>query len=120
MSKENKNDIYINWLRQAASRHTVEEEYYQHAWKVAKEAARLLRKRYKVSRVRVFGSLIHKERFHDSSDVDLAIEGLKPEDYWDAVTSVLFLDSRLQVEIIDQATCNSEIWEVVEREGIDL
>ena len=38
-----------------------------------------------MSRVRVFGSLIHKERFHDGSDVDLAVEDLKPEDYWDIV-----------------------------------
>lgn len=120
MSKEDRRQIYIQWLRRAASNSVVDEESYEHAWEVAKEAAQLLRDRYGVTRVRAFGSLVHKERLHPGSDVDLAVEGLKPADYWEAVTSVLFLDDRIPVEIVDQATCRPEIWEVVEREGVDL
>ena len=120
ISKEDKQQIYAQWLRQSVSHSVVEEEFYEYAWKVAKEAAQLLKGRYGVTRVRAFGSLVHKERLHPGSDVDLAVEGLKLDDYWEAVTSVLFLDDRIPVEIVDQATCRPEIWEVVEREGVDL
>lgn len=120
VSKEDRQQVYIGWLRQAASRTAVAEESYDHAWEVARAAARLLRERYAVNRVRAFGSLVHKARFHPGSDIDLAVEGLEPTDYWEAVTSVLFLDDQVSVILIDQAACRPEIWEAVEREGVDL
>jgi len=73
-----------------------------------------------VSRVRAFGSLVHEDRFHPDSDIDLAVDGLKPSDYWKALASVLFLDDHISVGIVDQATCRPEIWSVVEREGMEL
>jgi predicted nucleotidyltransferase len=117
---EDKQEVYIRWLRQAASRPAVKEKLYAHAWEVAQTAARLLKERYGVSRVRVFGSLVHARWFHEGSDIDLAVEGLKPDDYWEAVTSILFLDDRVPVELVDRTMCCPEIWEVVEREGVDL
>lgn len=119
--EEDKQKIYIRWLRQAASRRpAIKDELYAHAFEVAQTAAQLLRERYGVSRVRVFGSLVHAERFHEDSDIDLAVEGLKIDDYWEAVTSILFLDEQFPVELVDRATCSPDMWEVVEREGIDL
>jgi len=117
---EDKQEVYIRWLRQATSRPTVKEKLYAHAWEVAQAAAQILKERYGVSRVRVFGSLVHSSRFHENSDIDLAVEGLKPDDYWEAVTSVLFLDDQFPVELIDSTVCRPEIWEVVEEEGVDL
>jgi predicted nucleotidyltransferase len=120
VSKRDNQEVYIRWLQQATSRSVVEKDSYNHAWKVAREAARLLRERYSVSRIRAFGSLVHGERFHPGSDIDLAVEGLEPADYWEAVTSVMFLDDQISVMLIDQATCRPEIWEAVEQEGVDL
>ena len=120
MPEEDKQQTYIRWLRQNASRSTFSQESYEHAWKVAREAARLLRERHGVGRVRVFGSLVHEGRFHPGSDVDLAVEGLKPSEYWSALASVMFLDDQLSIEVVDRATCRPEIWNVVELEGIDL
>lgn len=119
--EEDKQTIYIRWLRQAASRRpAIKDELYTHAFEVAQAAAQLLRERYGVSRVRVFGSLVHSGRFHEDSDIDLAVEGLKVDNYWDAVTSTLFLDDQFPIELVDRATCRPEIWEVVEREGVEL
>lgn len=111
---------YISWLRQSALKYNVDEEYYQYAWEIAKKAAKLLREKYNVTRVRVFGSLTHKNSFHKGSDVDLAVEGLEDSDYWEALTSVLFLDDQVFVEIGDQETCPKELWKVIEQEGIDV
>ena len=50
----------------------------------------------------------------------MAVEGLKPVDYWEALASVMFLDDQLSIEMVDRATCRPEIWSAVEREGIEL
>ncbi len=112
---------YIEWLRRSAlQRRPLAEERLARAWRAARQAARLLKKQYGVPRVRVFGSLLHLERFHDGSDVDLAVEGLAVGDYWDALADVLFLDDEIAVDLVDPDTCPSDIWAVVEREGVEL
>jgi predicted nucleotidyltransferase len=120
MPEKDMQETYVRWLRQAASRPNNNDEIYKHAWEVARKAAQLLKERFGVKRVRVFGSLTHKSRFYPGSDIDLAVEGLKPDDFWEALTSVLFLDDKVLVEMVDKSTCRPEIWAIVEQEGIDL
>ncbi|MFQ5595518.1 MAG: nucleotidyltransferase family protein [Anaerolineae bacterium] len=87
---------HIEWLRRSsARRRPLPEARLARAWQVARQAAQLLRERYGVSRVRVFGSLLHPNYFHAGSDVDLAVEGLTVRDYWDALADVLFLDDEV-------------------------
>lgn len=43
------------------------------AWRVALEVAGILRYKYHAEDVRVIGSLLDRERFHEESDIDLAI-----------------------------------------------
>ena len=114
-------DQYVEWLRDSiAWRRPLPEDRLAHAWRVARRAARLLREQYGVLRVRVFGSLLHPERFHVGSDVDLAVEGLAVGDYWDAVADVLFLDDEVTVDLVDPDTCPPDIWAHIEHEGVDL
>jgi predicted nucleotidyltransferase len=49
------------------------------AREAAQRVADLLRKEYNITYARLFGSALAAERFHERSDVDLAIEGLRPE-----------------------------------------
>jgi predicted nucleotidyltransferase len=118
---EDRQDVYIRWLRRRAFSPAVKnKKLYARAWEVARATAKLLKERYGVDRVRVFGSLVHAGRFHSGSDIDLAVEGLKSVDYWEAMTSVLFFDNQIPVELVEKTECRPEIWEVVEREGVDL
>jgi len=48
--------------------------------KLAEKIAQMLKKRYKVKRVFLIGSLV-KGYIHERSDVDLVVEGLPPEFY---------------------------------------
>jgi predicted nucleotidyltransferase len=124
LSEAEKERIYIRWLRQNTGHYTnhsaASQELCEHAWETARKAAKLLKDRYGVNRVRVFGSLVQEWRFHPGSDIDLAVEGLEPADYWEALTSVMFLDDQVSIEMVDQTTCRPEIWSAVEQEGIDL
>jgi len=112
---------YVEWLRRSVmQRRPLPQVRLTHAWQVARQAARLLRERYDVSRVRVFGSLLHPGRFHVGSDVDLAVEGLTIGNYWDALADVLFLDDEITIDLVDPDTCPSDIWAGVEREGVEI
>jgi uncharacterized protein len=113
---------YVEWLRQAASKAPTAEFHQKrsYAWDVARRAADILRTRYGATRVRAFGSILHPERFHASSDVDLAVEGVTVADYWDAVTEVFGLDEAIRVDLVDPSCCSSAVWGIVEKEGVDL
>lgn len=112
---------YVAWLRDSVTRHRpLPEERLVRAWQVARRAARLLRERYSVPRVLVFGSLLYPERFHSSSDVDLAVEGLAVGDYWDALADILFLDDEITVDLVDSDMCPPDIWTRIGREGVEL
>ncbi len=112
---------YVEWLRRSATRQRqLPKEKLEHAWETARQAAQLLRDRYNVNRVRVFGSLLYSNRFHDKSDVDLAVEGLSAHDYWDALADVLFLDEMITIDIVEPDTCPPMLWTIIEQEGVDI
>jgi predicted nucleotidyltransferase len=56
----------------------------QSAQEVAQAAAQLLRDRFGASRVVLFGSVLTAD-FHEASDIDLAVWGIAPADYFAAV-----------------------------------
>jgi predicted nucleotidyltransferase len=112
---------HIEWLRRSSTRRRpLLEDRIARAWQTAHRAAQLLQDRYGVNRVRVFGSLLHPDQFHAKSDVDLAVEGLAVQDYWDAVADILFLDDEITIDLVDPSTCLPPVWATVEREGVEL
>lgn len=92
----------------------------QQAWRVARQAAKLLREEYGAHKVVVFGSLAHEDWFTPWSDIDLAAWGIPPERFYGAVAAVTGLSSAFQVDLVDLDTCRSSLRDVVEREGIEL
>jgi predicted nucleotidyltransferase len=119
--KETIRERHIEWLRCASTRRQSSlESHMTHAWQTARRVAQLLRERYGVNRVRVFGSLLDPNYFHAGSDIDLAVEGLAIHDYWDALADVLFLDDKITIDLVDPDTCLPAVWTNVESEGVDL
>ncbi len=47
---------------------------------LARKCSKILKKKYNVNKIFLIGSLV-VEHFHDESDIDLVVEGLKPELY---------------------------------------
>jgi predicted nucleotidyltransferase len=89
----------------------------QRAWQVAQLAAQLLRNRFGVQRVVVFGSVLSPERFHERSDVDLAVWGLADRDYYRAVAKTLSLDPGISVDLIQGESASERLLTLIEREG---
>lgn len=110
---------YVDAWRQrlAAEREAAESRRHQ-ALEEARRAARLLVQRYGVSRVVLFGSLAWR-RFGPSSDIDLAVEGLPPRQFFRA-DAELAREIRLPVDLKLLSECPSLLRRRIEDEGVTL
>ena len=92
------------------------------AWKLARVAAGMLKKRFGATRVVVFGSLARNAVFTPWSDIDLAVWGIAPEKYYQAAGAAMDigLEEGIRVDVVDPKDCDRQFLETVEQEGIDL
>lgn len=58
------------------------------ALKKGEECARMLKERFGVKKVYLFGSVIGASPWHERSDLDIAVEGLDPKDYFRALSAL--------------------------------
>lgn len=92
---------------------------YKYAWEIAKKASSILKQEYFATEVIVFGSLLHKELFSLTSDIDLAVNGIPPDRFFHAFYKVAFLED-IKVEIVDIEECKDYIRESIKKEGVKL
>ena len=97
-------------------------ERRERAWKIARSVAEFLKMRYGAKRVVVFGSLAQKTPFTPWSDIDLAVWGIAPEEYFSATGAAMDmgLDSGIKVDLIDAETCSPEFQADIEKYGVAL
>lgn len=81
----------------------------------------VLRQQFGAQRIRVFGSLVDKERYTRWSDIDLAVWGIAPEEFYDALEAVNELSQDIKVDLVNPRTCKSSILKAdIEEEGIEV
>lgn len=119
--KERQKYIDAALLRQPSQELTPEDRHACDAVisQIAKVSAEL-KKRFGVRRVILFGSLAHRAWFTADADVDLAVEGLRGQDYWDAwrLAEEIILDR--PVELIDIETASKPLQRAIQRTGIEF
>ncbi|MDX2242191.1 MAG: nucleotidyltransferase domain-containing protein [Leptolyngbyaceae cyanobacterium bins.302] len=87
---------------------------------VAQQASELLKREFQVEKVVLFGSMRVLDRVHDRSDVDLAVWGLKPQDYFRAVGQLLALHPDMPVDLVEAETAPPRILHAIETTGVML
>lgn len=87
---------------------------------LARQAADLLKSRFGVRRVVLFGSLADDVWFQADSDVDIAVEGLAVKDYWDAWRLVEEVIRERPVDLIEIERVGAGLRRVIERYGVEL
>jgi predicted nucleotidyltransferase len=90
------------------------------AWRFACRAATFLKREYGATRVVVFGSLSHGAWFHPRSDLDLAVEGLKPGAIWRAWSAVEHLIPGFEVDLIELETATDRLRQRIREQGREL
>jgi len=114
---------YRPWLRMERHRKDPEvSRRREEAWKVARVAAEMLKKRFRATRVVVFGSLARKTVFTPWSDIDLAVWGIAPEEYYRAAGAAMDigLESGIRVDVVDAEESGPQLLAEIEQEGIRL
>ena len=74
----------------------------QVALALATRCARILRDRFKARRVIPFGSVVGSGTWHPGSDLDLAVEGIPPEQFFQALAALReLLPPGLDIDLVD-------------------
>ena len=79
--------------------------------------AAALKTRFGARRVVLFGSLAHGAWFAPDSDVDLAVEGLLGDSYWQAWRLAEEMISDRSVDLIEIETASASLRQAIERYG---
>jgi predicted nucleotidyltransferase len=89
------------------------------ARRVASTLARELRSRFGAERVVLFGSLARGE-FSGRSDIDLAVWGIPPGEFYRAVAFASGCSRVWAVDLVDADDCSEALKRNIEQEGISL
>ncbi len=92
----------------------------QHLMAQIRKLAEELKSRFGVRRVVLFGSLAHEAWSISDSDVDLAVEGLSEDAYWDAWRLAEEMISDHSVDLIELEKASPSLREAIERYGVSL
>ncbi len=89
------------------------------ALQVAEMAATVLKCDFQATQVLLFGSLIEQNLFHPTSDIDLAVSGLAPLDYFTAVAKLQDL-SPFKIDLVRLESCKPSLKAAINAEGREL
>jgi uncharacterized protein len=91
----------------------------QQAWVAVREAAAILRTRFGAREVVAFGSLTGLGPFTERSDVDLAVSGIPPGEFFHAWAAA-GAACPLELDLVDLADCSPGLRRLIEAEGVPL
>jgi len=75
-------------------------ERYKSAQEVLKRLVQILVSKYGVDKIILVGSCLDEDRFHAHSDIDLCIEGLSSERYFEALGELMLEACEFDVDLI--------------------
>lgn len=97
-----------------------EQREFEHILDRVRKATSVLKERFGVRRVLLFGSLAHVGWFVPDSDVDLVVEGLAAEYYWEAWRVVEEIIEDRPVDLIEVETARDSLQRAIRRYGVEL
>jgi predicted nucleotidyltransferase len=87
---------------------------------LVRESANMLKTRFGAKRVILFGSMSQPLFFRLDSDIDIAIEGIAVEDYWEAWREVEKIIEDKSIDFIDIADAKDSVKKAIQRYGVEL
>lgn len=111
--------------RAAAQQRRQQKEYqlalrYRRAWDVARQAAVILKEQFGAQRVALFGSTLLAQRFHQHSDVDLAVWGLDKKLYYRAVARLQDIEPTISIDLVEAELASPALLAAIEKKGATL
>lgn len=81
-----------------------------------RKIAEYLGKKYRVSRVYIFGSVLNEGDFNGKSDLDIAVVGLKKSEFYKALADISQL-SEFSIDLKPLEDCSEEFKKRVKEQG---
>ncbi len=106
--------------RRKIARQSKLDEQFQRAWAIARQGATLLKNEFGGQKVVAFGSLINRARFHERSDIDLAIWGIAEKDYLRALGRLLDLTTEFSIDLVRVEEAHTYLHKTIDTEGVVL
>jgi predicted nucleotidyltransferase len=88
--------------------------------KSVRKAASLIKQRFGVKRIYLFGSLARGEWFTAGSDVDIAVEGIDHDDYWKAWQVCEEIIHDRVVDFVDLGMASDSLKFAIMKYGVEL
>lgn len=85
-----------------------------------RQAAAVVKTRFGARRIVLFGSLAHAAWFMSDSDVDLAVEGLRSDAYWQAWRLIEDAIGDRRVDLIEIEMAGESLRQAIQRYGMEL
>ena len=112
---------YAAYFQQRRENNLLErQQHCQQAWKQAKFAAQILKTRFDIKQVFLFGSLLTPTLFDAHSDIDLAVEALPLNQYCNAVGTLLLEVKGFNIDLIRLESSPSSLKAHILQEGVRL
>ena len=86
----------------------------------ARKAARLLREKFGAKEVILFGSLARHGGFTLFSDIDLAVRGIAPDRFFEAVGLVTGLSAEFKIDLVEIETSSPGMYRSIQKDGKPL
>lgn len=96
------------------------ENRYQKGWETAQQAARILREKYQIEKVILFGSLLDLSKFRYHSDIDLAVWGLPEQLYYQALKDILAISPDFSIDLIQIESAQPSLQTGILNQGLNL
>lgn len=90
------------------------------AWGYAQQIAEMLHTTFGAEQVIAFGSLTGSGPFDDRSDIDLAVSGIAPVDFFRATVRAMSLAGEFELDLLDLAECPPAMRAVILDRGVAL
>jgi predicted nucleotidyltransferase len=87
-----------HWDEMALRDESLREHLRKDALRTARKMAGILVKEFGVTKVILFGSVVKEKSFDDSSDIDIAVEGLRKRAYFTALAR-LMMESQFEIDL---------------------
>ena len=87
---------------------------------LARRAARLLKEEFEARQVILFGSLARQGFFHSRSDIDLAVAGVRSQDFWRAWSVLDTLDPEFEIDLVALESASPALRQELDRNGMEL
>jgi predicted nucleotidyltransferase len=98
-------------LKHLKMTHEIRQQRWKKSLCLVENIAQLLRQKFDVSKIVLFGSILDVETFTQWSDIDIAVWGLEPSQTLLAIEEAQGLSSDIEINLVDINTAKPEVYQ---------